>query len=660
MNETNPVKTGAEFAVYTITPVFSSLYAGVKLKEQDQKLSALQDKVYELGKSALKTPDKMNYQESIQSLSNEVAKEESEAWKKKCEIFWVPGMLIYAVSSFIDSVFGKEKDPSTLILNALDKTDGQIKEKTSEIKDAVRQNMATYCKARGISFGTFTEIVNGLKGLDDSMFDRSIALRKIDDSLRHLGKEGYGESMVDGLLAYIQLEKETDIDKIAVYSEKIRKEFPGHEQIIESSIGMIRSLNERKAGLQKIKEEHIDPEKHATQAQERISALKQNIVKQETELKKIQKGMKECHAVIEKDKTKLGEVIYHARLGVFLREQGLDQKAIEDIEKHLKPIFIDLIRENKELELTEKPIQQQFPKLRDARRNPIDLNHPTPSDFELDVEEKLSEEGKDLNAIYMGYFKLLKDANIDNVDSPEQLRDYVNENNPLEALDEPAKAKIREIFLPLNEVLNKIEDLSAKYDQISSSISKDKEILSILTGNMKDIDQLKSQIKDEYVKLEGFKSESKKINEQFVGDKVVLEKNLSELKQLIKDEIRQLIKKMGNKNEYLAYAKTRLPGLINYIDNIQIDQYIKENGKSIKDVLKKLKEINDKFPELDERTPNEKNRLPVLNQKIELQITGYKSNLKEKEEQIKEAANKLLEFEKQLRDNERELGQLMA
>lgn len=617
--------------------------------------TGIKGRISTLGSTVL--APKVNYQESVQQLSNKMAAEESEAWKKACEVFWVPGMLVYAVTTFVSSLFGKENNPNKLILNALDKTDSQIKDKTSEIRQFVRSDIIKYCKDHKITPAQLMAMENGLK--EKSSFNRTDAIREIDDIL---GKNysGFGENMVDSLLAYVKLENETDINKIEAHYEKIRKEkeFSWHEGTIKSSIQTIRSLNERREVLQKIKEEHIDPETHVMQTKETIRALKQGLATQERELNNIVKSVKE----IDQSKLKLGEAVYQARLGVFLTKHGLDDTARKDLEKHLKPVFIDLIRGKKNIDF-EKDILIELPQLKDIR-GPVKLDNISSSDFERDVVERLTTLKKDLNGIYKEYFQLLKEADIENIDSQPGLQNYLAINN-VQSVGEPWQAEITANSSSISQALSNREKLEEQYDSIQSKITKDKTTLNTLSVKMNDIDQTKSEIKNEYGTLETLKLKNPEIIKQFERDKVRLEKNLKTLQTSIQGEITRIYKNAEKQHVDNDYRKKYLEALNHLhednslVFNGDINKYIETDGALIEQSLEEFSQIMTKYTAFDKRTPDEKNKLGDLNQKIKGRIKRFEIDVKESEKKIKESSDRLIELEKTLRDREQELGKLL-
>lgn len=127
-------KTGAEFIGCTITPIVSSGFAireGVKHRD---KWNQAEEKLYTLGHEILVKKEGVNYEQSLQTISQELKKEENEIWKKGCEVFWIPGMVVYTVVSFVSALFSKEKTPDMFVLEAIKETDKQIESLKNKLK----------------------------------------------------------------------------------------------------------------------------------------------------------------------------------------------------------------------------------------------------------------------------------------------------------------------------------------------------------------------------------------------------------------------------------------------------------------------------------------------------------------------------------------------
>lgn len=480
-------QTGGEFALYTAAPVVSSVVAIREFSHHAENLDKAEKKIYELGQRVLGNKDTVDYQATMQAIATEMKNEYSDLLKKGFQIFWLPGMMAYSVIAFISSLISEETNPNIFVLNTLKKTESSIDEEVHNLKAMVRDDIAKYCKDHHITRAQFTEMVNTLKGISSFDFDRAKAIDKIDEILGNM-RSGFGESMIDSLIAYIQLENQSNIAQLAVHYNEIKKEFPGHEGAIQASIETIQSLNQRRAGLQKIKEEYIDPEQELL---DKSNELKSRIAEGEAGVVNIQERIIKH----QESSVKLSETFYQARLASFAKNNKMDKRTLTALERHLRPFFEELIENGKKPILNKKQLKTL-----------IDLM--LFENFEIEFVEPLRQT-KNLSTLYFDYLKLIDETRIEHIDNDSKLNQYVSLNLPsyLEFEDSQEKVDV------LAKEVRDLRQLNIDLKDLSSTLQSEKEELAQLTSKVEKANILKSEIKDEIKTLENLAVGQQKMGE---------------------------------------------------------------------------------------------------------------------------------------------------
>lgn len=506
-------KTGAEFIGCAITPGYSSYTAVGEIHKHQDKLKEIENKLSIMGY------DVLIKKEDLQMISKEMQKEKAEIWKKKCEVFWIPGMLVFTVMSFVSSIFSKEEDPSIFILKSIEQTDAEIAEKTKNIKSIMREYVSRVCVDKKTTYDA--EIAK--------LFVEKVEIEKpvYDQEIKELIED------VLNLEEFVSTGNYAKIRSLRGY----QKETVDQKEKIDGFLNDLKSLKERKNGLLNIKENYIDQEKKLISAEDDIKTKEQEIKKAELKINQFDKEISQYKKISEYQMSKIGENFYQVGLAKFAEKNGLDPKTLKNLEKHLKPLMEQALKEGrKELNIVERDIRNIFPDLWKSSQQKISLDTLSEGDFEKEVMNSEFLKGKNLNEIYGDYFHLLKTTYVSDIDSNEKFTEYVTQNTSAyfksdkdvqtEKMNMPLIEETRDNFLKLDKLNKVISDYK-------SSLVSEKIKMESYKAKINAINDMKTEMSKELANLDSLKKENQKI----IDSKVDLDKDLDKLEQSIKEKL---------------------------------------------------------------------------------------------------------------------------
>lgn len=263
------LKTTAEFAACALIPPLSigvgiyHIVAGNRDYKRAGEINEHTAMITGIADKSLIKPAK----EQFFLREDEKVADTKEMWKGIAEIFWIPGMLTYAVVSFIKQFLDKQKtvkEETDLVDRATDQIDQKIPEKMKEIQDLARINVYNDSKFSKKTLEALNKLLtpiyqgkNSIWPLDD------IEREKFNNILRESGKtlnEPAKDSLLKQFYSLTKLDEEKDVVKAEAYYNAIKGELSTNpnDTSIKSLIDKVKNLEARKVELKAIKESVLD------------------------------------------------------------------------------------------------------------------------------------------------------------------------------------------------------------------------------------------------------------------------------------------------------------------------------------------------------------------------------------------------------------------
>lgn len=306
MNLKDVYNTGKEFVIYAFTPIYSSLLAKNELNQHTEALENAQNRLIKLGQEAIQTGGHARYHD-IQQISLDITREEIEIWKKNCEVYWVPGMIVYTITSLFSSLFIKQKNQNQLITEYLNKINDNIDEKTLDIKSMIQEEYKKICEEKykmpSEDFKAFIEN-NNIKTLYNS------------------------------------------------YTSMLNKNFNKNPSPqIKKAFNQIYSLISQREGLLKMKADLIDPDIKLTNAKNYLESLKQEYNSMLTKSKILNKKIEDDKKPITKEIIGLRNQIFDEGQKKLIEKYSIDKEFLFAIKDKLESAFLNSINKGNEVNI---------------------------------------------------------------------------------------------------------------------------------------------------------------------------------------------------------------------------------------------------------------------------------------------------------------------